>query len=176
MEAVAKEPISGRISMRAVVFFLVVGVLVGYPLYVYIDSVVSGGIHDAGDGYKEVDLKAMSVFPFDQTAGTINEVPQKWRALDGQKIICTGEMWQPYSAGRTVDGFQLVYSISKCCFNGPPQIQHFVQCTVMQGKQVEYLPNLVRVKGVLRVNVTKDPETGKITGVYHMDVESVEQV
>ncbi len=161
------------LNARFIMFLLVVLALVGYPIYIYIDSVVSGGIKDRG-GYKEVDLKAMSLFPFDQINGTLEDIPEKWRALDGQKVIVEGEMWQPFSAGNQVRGFELVYSIAKCCFQGPPQIQHFVQSRVPFGNSVGYYSGPVRVKGTLHVKVIKD-ET-RITGVYHLEVESVEPV
>ncbi len=167
-------PITSRVTPRMVAFVLVMLVLVGYPLYVYVESAVTGGIRDRG-AYKELDLKAMSTFHFDQQAGTIDDVPKRWRDLDGQKVAVVGEMWQPYSAGNRVVAFELVYSIAQCCFNGPPQIQHFVQARVVPGKAVGYHSGPVRVTGTLRVNVTRD-ETGKVNGVYHMDVEDVEGV
>ena len=83
---------ASRITPRMVLFILVVLLLVGYPIYVFVEAAVTGGIRDRGD-YKEVDLKAMSLFHFDQTSGTIDDVPQKWRSLDGQKVVVVGEMW-----------------------------------------------------------------------------------
>ena len=165
---------TSRVTPRMVFFLLVVLALVGYPVYVFVEAAVTGGIRDRGD-YKEVDLKAMSLFHFDQNNGTIDDVPAKWRALDGQKVKVVGEMWQPYSAGNLVVGFELVYSIAACCFSGPPQIQHFVQSRVESGKSVGYHTGPVEVTGTMRVKVTRD-EIGKITGVYHMDVESVRPV
>jgi hypothetical protein len=167
-------PMASRVTPRMIVFLLVVLALVGYPIYVFVEAAVTGGIRDRGD-YKEVDLKAMSLFHFDQNNGTIDDVPAKWRALDGQKVVVVGEMWEPYSAGNLVAGFELVYSIAKCCFSGPPQIQHFVQSRVVPGKTVGYHSGPVEVTGTMRVKVTRD-ELGKITGVYHMDVESVRPV
>jgi|SRR5688572_6386184 hypothetical protein len=171
----APPPLTSRVTPRMVLFVLVVLALVGYPLYVYVESAVTGGIKDIGGGYKEVDLKAMSLFHFDPYTGTEQDVPQRWRELDGQKVVVVGEMWQPYSAGNRVAGFELVYSIAQCCFNGPPQIQHFVQAKVVQGKSVGHYSGPVRVSGTLHVKVTRD-ETGKVNGVYHMDVEDVQPV
>ena len=170
----APPAVASRVTLRMIFFILVVLLLVGYPVYVFLESALTGGIRDRG-GYKEVDLKAMSLFHFDQENGTIDDVPQKWRELDGQKVKVVGEMWDPYSAGNQVVGFQLVYSIAKCCFSGPPQIQHFVQARVVPGKSVGYPSGPVEVMGTLRVKVTRD-ELGKITGVYHLDVESVRAV
>jgi hypothetical protein len=173
MDSTYKPSLSERINIRMIVFFSVLALIIGYPIYIYIDSAVHQGIKDVGGGYKEVDLKAMSVFPFDQVNGTIDDIPIKWRQLDGTKVIANGEMWQAQSAARYVDSFDLVYSISKCCFNGPPQIQHFVHARASKGAELEYIEGLVRVKGTLHVKVTR--EADKVSGVYWMDVDTVEQ-
>ncbi len=80
MDSAVKAPLSERINIRMLVFFGVLAVMVGYPVYIYIDSVMHEGIKDVGGGYKEVDLKAMSVFPFDQVNGTVDDIPIKWRS------------------------------------------------------------------------------------------------
>src|SRR2546423_11366322 len=172
MDVALMDSMSGRINFRMIGFAAVLLLLIRYPIYVYFDSVVSGGIKHSANGYLEVDLKAMSVFPFDQSGGTINDIPKKWRDLNGKKVVLYGEIWSPYSAGSRLAGFQLCYSITKCCFNGPPQVQHFVDCRVVDGASVDVYPNLVRIKGVLRVNVQY--EAGKVKSVYQMDVESVD--
>ena len=68
-----------------------------------VDMQVTGGMKQLGGGYTYVDLKAMSTFTFDQNNGTINDVPAKWRELDGKKVVLHGEMWEPTGAGPTVD-------------------------------------------------------------------------
>jgi hypothetical protein len=168
-------PLLARINLRLIVFTGVVLLLIGFPVYVYVESAVTGGIKDIGNGFKQVDLKAMSNFPFDQANGTRDDIPAKWRQLDGQKVVVYGELWNSLDAsdGR-MHSFELCYSIAKCCFNGPPQVQHFVKATVVPGRNVYYAPNLVKVTGTLHVDVKKDPEAGKVTQVYRMDVEDVE--
>jgi hypothetical protein len=165
-----------RINLRILVFAGVLAVLVGFPLYTYLADAIRGGIRVRADGYTEVNLKAMSTFVFDQYQGTIEDVPERFRALNGKKVILEGEIWAPNAASDHLHGFELVYSIQKCCFSGPPQIQHFIQSKVVNGGKVPYYGGLVRVYGVLRVEVTKDPEAGKINGVYHLDVERLEPV
>lgn len=164
-------PFRERINLRIIVFVLAIGVIVGFPVYLFVDSVVSGGVKDRGD-YKEVDLKAMSDFPFDQTRGTIEDIPGRFRQLDGERILVTGEIWAPNSTSPQLNNFELVYSISQCCFSGPPQIQHFVEATVPQGT-VPYYRGLVKVLGTLHVTVERD-DTGRIARVYRMEVEHVE--
>ena len=172
MDVALKSPMSGRSNFRMLMFFAVLLLPLAGMMYVYFDSVVTGGIKRSANGYLEVDLKAMSVFPFDQVGGTINDIPKKWRELNGKKVVVYGEIWSPYSSGSRLGGFQLCYSITKCCFNGPPQVQHFVDCRVQDGAGMDVYPNLVRVKGVLHVNVRS--EGGKVASVYQMDVESVD--
>jgi hypothetical protein len=82
------------------IFFIAfVALLVGYPVYVMIDMQLSGGVKRLSSGYMDVDLKAMSTFTFDQNNGTIDDIPQKWRDLDGKKVVVHGEMWAADDAG-----------------------------------------------------------------------------
>ena len=161
-----------RINFRIIIFIAVFAGIVGFPVYIYLDSVLSGGIHRRGN-FIEADLKAMSDFPFDQNNGTIDDIPQKWRQLDGKTVQVIGQIWAPDSASPALTHFQLCYSIAKCCFNGPPQIQHFVQARAAKG-YVYYSDGLVRVTGVLHVKVKN--EGGKVTQVYAMDVENAEPI
>jgi hypothetical protein len=172
MDTAVKVPLSERINFRLLTFAIIALVLVGTPIYWYAELVLSGGIRVRGD-VTEVDLKAMSSFPFDQVNGTIDDIDPKWRALDGKKVELVGEMWLSDSAGDQVPKFDLVYSIAKCCFSGPPQIQHFVQAKGRDGKLLPYYQGLVKVTGTLHVNVKKGPE--RIESVYQMDVDSIEQ-
>jgi hypothetical protein len=174
MESAVKIPLPERINIRMIAFIAIIAVVVGYPIYVMIDAQVTGGIKNAGGGYKFVDLKAMSNFELDQNNGALTDIPEKWRALDGQKVILHGEMWGTTTANSEVAGFDLCYSIAKCCFSGPPKVQHFVKSKVQQGKSVGYYDGQVEVKGKLHVNVKND--AGKLTSVYQLDVESVEPV
>ncbi len=172
-DSALKRTVFQRINFRIIAFAAVVLGLVGFPVYLYVDSILSGGVHQRGD-LLEVDLKAMSNFPFDQADGTLNDIPPQWRALDGKRVLLYGEQWVPYSASPEISSFDLVYSITKCCFNGPPQVQHFVHSRTRPGLKVGYFSGLVRIVGVLRVNVTRGE--GKVTGVYELDVESVQPV
>jgi hypothetical protein len=161
-------PLKERINVRMLVFAAIAVVLIGWPVYTF---VTYSGIEKSGDFYN-VDLKAMSNFEMDQSKATINDVPKEWRDLDGKKVALEGEMWDARGAGDQVKQFQLCYSIAKCCFSGPPKVQHFVDSRVPDGKSLEYHENLVRVTGTLHVNVRKDGE--KIASVYQLDVDSIE--
>ncbi len=174
MEATLKPPLSQRINLRLLVFLVIIAGIVGYPVYQFIAATVTGGITDAGGGYKAVDIKAMSLFLFDQNNGTLEDIPAKWRALDGQKVILEGEIWAPSSAGPYLSTYQLCYSITKCCFSGPPQVQHFVDSKPINGAKLSYHSGLVKAKGILHVHVYR--EAGKVQSVYQMDVQSLEPV
>jgi len=168
-----KVPLSQRFNARMLIFGVVMMFPIGYIVYDFLDSVITGGIKDIGGGYKQVDLKAMSNFPLDQVAGTQQDIPKKWRDLDGQHVVLYGEMWQPMSADNdNISGFDLCYSITKCCFNGPPQVQHFVRSRVVPGKSLSYYPNLVKVTGTLHVHLEQD--AGRVSSVYQLDVENIE--
>lgn len=172
MEDAVKIPLSERFNFRILLFAAAIAVIVGYPLYWFADAALSGGIKDRGD-YKEVDLKAMSDFPFDAATGTIEDVPPQFRALDGQRILVRGEMYDPRGAGASVRNFVLVYSISKCCYSGPPKVQHWVQAKAVND-DIRYYRGLVEVVGTLHVDLKR--ENGQVTQVYRMDVESVRPV
>jgi hypothetical protein len=170
---VERKSFTQRINWRIIVFAIAMVLPVGALLYTFLDEVVTGGVHDRG-GYLEVDLKAMSNFEMDQFTATSQDIPEQWRKLDGKRVMMLGEMWEASDAGGKVGKFQLVYSIAKCCFSGPPKAQHFVDCAVVKDKRVGFYQNLVRVVGTIHIGVKHDGE--KIRSVYQVDVESVEPV
>jgi hypothetical protein len=144
--------------------------LFGYPIFLYTDTLITGGITRRGD-LLVVDLKALSSFEMDQDTGTTQDIPLRYRQLDGKRVLLVGQMWDPYVADGKIRIFTLVYSISNCCFNGPPKIQHFIQATVPPGHAVEYSPDFVDVVGTLHVGV--QAAEGHVQSVYRIDVEKV---
>src|SRR4051812_44587902 len=91
-QATAKVPLSERINIRMVFFILIIGTVLGWPVYLVISEQVTGGIHHSGQ-YYETNLKAMGNFTFDEVNGTINDVPEQWRALDGKKLSLVGQIY-----------------------------------------------------------------------------------
>jgi len=168
-------PWTERVNLRALLFIGLVALLVGYPVYQFVLYSVNGGVirgHDDKGDYLEVDLFAMSQIDLNPTDGTNDSINKEWRALDGKRVALTGEMWL---GNRTNGGnsFDLVYSIQKCCFNGPTKVQHFVKCTIPEGKKVDFTSSRVMVIGTLHVGVQRDADSPLITSVYRVDVESV---
>ncbi len=146
--------------------------LFGYPIFEYADIWLTGGITHQGN-LLVVDLKALSSFEMDQDNGTDNDIPQRYRQLDGKKVLLIGQMYDPYAADDgQVRVFTLVYSISNCCFNGPPKVQHFIQATVPPNKNVtDSTGDFVNVIGTLHVGVQSS--AGHIQSVYRIDVDTV---
>ena len=164
-----------RVNARMIVFALVFGLIIGLPIYIYVSSIMTQGISHRADGVTEIDLKFMSTFTLDQTIGRTEDVPQRFRELDGKKVALVGEMWAPNAAGNAVGQFDLVYSIAKCCFSGPPLVQHFVKSTPTQpGTAMPFYSGLVRATGTLHVGVVT--EDGKVTSVYRLTVDSVDPI
>src|SRR5205085_12481001 len=126
-----------------------------------------------GGGYLEVDIKALGNFQFDASIGALSDVPQRWRELDGKRVILTGEIYAPTEASDKIHQFQLVYSIAKCCFGGPPKVQERVFAFVPKDMDVPNLTNqFARVTGRLRLNVQKDG--GQVGSLYTLEVDRVE--
>lgn len=162
-----------RLNPRILILAAVVLVPVGWMAYTFTELSLSGGIETVGD-YKQVDLKSMGNFPFNEATGTLNDVPKLYADLDGKKVLLIGEQYVDYTSASMVDRFQLVYSIQKCCFGGPPKVQERVFARVPAGgkKVPVYGGMLAKVYGTLHVRPIV--ENGRVTSVYDMDIERVE--
>lgn len=167
-----KKPWWRRITWRGLMLVATAVFLFAYPTCVYTWSLITGGITRQGDLLK-VDLQAMSSFEMDQDAGTNDDIPLRYRQLDGKRVVLTGQMYEPYVANGKIHNFTLVYSITNCCFNGPPKVQHFIQAMVLPGRSVEYSGDLVDVIGTLHVGVRSGE--GHVQSVYRIDVEKVKR-
>ena len=166
-----KPTLLQRLNFRMVVFLAVIGAPIGWIVYQYVAAALNGGVHQTAEG-AEVDLKALGNFPFDDHAGTVANIPPKWRALDGKKVILEGFMYAGMSASDEINNFQFVYNIQKCCFGGPPRVQERVFVTVPNGGAVPYYGSLVRCSGTLHVGVHKN-DGGVTDTVFTMDLQKV---
>ena len=175
--AAGKRPLSERVNVRMLVFAGVILFLLGWPVYTFLSETLTHGIHNRGS-YLDVDLKAMGQFDFDRDGGTLKDVPPQYQALDGKRVVLEGEIYDPTEAG-AITSWQLVYSIQKCCFGGPPRVQERVFCTAPAGKTFHGGDGYNKVSGILHVTLkhTKMPDgsVGPVEEVYHLDVDSVEQ-
>jgi len=163
-------PAARGINLRVAVFSVLALALVGTPVFIVLRATLNHGIQSNGQ-VDVVDLKALGYFGIDASYGTIEDVPSYYRALDGHTVVLEGFMFTYESAAKT-SNFQLVYNIAKCCFGGPPLAQERVFCHV-PGGAVELTGAMVRVTGVMHVEIKK--EAGKLSSVYTLDVEKVEE-
>jgi hypothetical protein len=172
-----KPPWFRRINYRVVLLAAIALLFIGGPFFVWARDALTGGIVRHGN-YADVNLKAMSTFDMDQMTGTPDDIPAKFRALEGQRVHMMGEMWDPTDAGDGgISYFQLVYSKTKCCFNGPPLAQHFVDGNVIPGHTVYYYGNgMVSVWGTLHIHFRRDPDSKVIKSIYEVDVDRVDPV
>jgi hypothetical protein len=168
-----KASLIRRLNWRAALLAGIAFFFIGGFFYVWARDALSGGIINHGD-YSEVNLKAMSSFELDQVNGQVTDIPAKFRGLEGRRVALVGEMWAPREAGDGSLGyFQLVYSRTKCCFNGPPLAQHFVDANVKRGVDAEYSDGMVRVWGQLHIRFRRE-KGGVIKSVYAVDVDRVD--
>ena len=167
------RPKRRAINFRLVLLLALLALPFLYFGYVIIDQALTGGVTDRGD-YLEVDLKSLGQFPFDPVQDDTGSIPEKWRKLDGKKVMLTGEMYAGGSAAPQVPAFELVYSIQKCCFGGPPRVQERVFVRAPAGKTVPFFWQPVRVVGTLHVNARK--VEGQVVSVFDMEIERIEPV
>lgn len=161
------------INMRLVVLLALLGLPFIYFGYVIVDQAVTGGVTKRGDVY-EVDLKSLGSFPFDPMHDGDSTIPPRWRELDGKKVALVGEMYAGTTAAPKVNRFELVYSIQKCCFGGPPRVQERVFANAKPGERLPFYWQPVRVVGTLHVGAKK--VDGQVVSVFEMDVEKLEPV
>jgi hypothetical protein len=131
------------------------------------------GITWHGD-YAAVNLKALGNFPFNKDDGVRNDVPQRWRELDGKKVVLEGFMYSPNFA-RDGTEYEFVYNVQNCCINGPPQVQERVYCHCRPGTRIFAQSDYAQVVGILHVRVVRDT-SGAIHSVFDLDVEHQEDL
>jgi len=167
----ATEQQKSVFNPRLIVILLVVLLPAGWFVWTFARLTLSGGIEQAGQ-YKWVNLKEMGNFPFNEVTGSEQDVPARFRQLDGQKVLFDGQMYVERETGDRVREFQLVYSIQNCCFNGPPKVQERV--FAHSASPVPYFyQELAKVYGTLHIRVRR--ENGKVISLFDMDVEKVER-
>jgi hypothetical protein len=166
-----KRPIGERINFRLVTIVAVFSLLVGYPVFALVRQTLNHGIERTASGYK-VDLKSLGNFEFNDQTGSLKDIPQTYRDLDGKEVALEGYMYSD-SASPRVNAFQFVYNVSKCCFGGPPLVQERV-FAIAPGSGLPQIGDEFRIIGKLHVGLEKDKMTGKITSIYTMVVEKAE--
>jgi len=119
--------------------------------------------------YARVDLKALGNFIFYDQTGRTQDIPRRWRDLDGQRVELHGFMLQPLTARPGLQKYQLVYNVPTGFRR--PQVQEHVDVTAPASTPMFSEYDFVRVVGVLHVGVQRD-QSGNVSSVFRMDVES----
>jgi len=71
--------------------------------------------------YNQIDVKVLGNFHLDKKSGTIDDIPESIRRLDGQKLRLRGLMLNP-SSSHPGTAYELVYNTVNS-FGQPAQIQ-----------------------------------------------------
>jgi hypothetical protein len=173
--APAPADLRPRFNVRLWIFIAVISAPFLYIIGSAVYDSITGGITDRGS-YKEVDLKALGNFSFNKVAGRPEDVPERYRQLDGQRVMFRGKMFGPEDAGARGRRFQLVYDVNKCCFSGEPLVQERVFATAKKEIPIYDQNTLAEVVGTLHVRLIRDSVSKEIVSVYDMDVESAKAV
>jgi hypothetical protein len=170
-----KPSLGDRVNVRMIAVVVVFSLLVGWPVHNLIKGELNHGIEKVGDHFV-VDLKALGNFPFDAVTGTLDNVPPRYRQLDGKRVVLEGFMVVRNDASDDVNKFQLVYNVQICCFRGPPQVQERVFCTVPHGGTTRLYPQNeeIRIYGTLHANADRESPGDRLEMLYTLDVERVE--
>lgn len=167
-------PARQGVNYRLVLFIAVVGLPLLGISWLTLQGILNKGVSWHGD-YAEVNLKALGNFPFNESIGTRDDVPARWRELDGKKVELKGFMFSPQSAGDRGNEFQFVYNVQKCCFSGPPLVQERVYCHSRADVPIYSVTDFSRVVGILHVRVVRD-KSGAIHSVFDLDVQHDEDL
>jgi hypothetical protein len=155
-------------------FWVLIGVFWTPFIYLRVCAILG---YDGGGiiwraGYREVDLKALGNFEFDGMRGEIGDVPERFRGLNGQRVMFRGKMFGPEDCEPKLRRFQLVYDIDSSRRRQAPKVQERVFAVANKSVPVFNQDTFVEVVGTLHVRVIRDPQTGQIVSVFDMDVES----
>lgn len=156
---------------------IVVGALalvVGWPVYSFISERVTGGVHDRGS-YKEVDVATLASFKLNMRSGTIDDVPARFRALDGQRVRVRGFVHSIVeSDGVWTKAFLLASRYQSQWGPGSLDAQERVSVFVPDGRKISVEANKYYwVTGTMHVKVLRDERDG-IYRVFAVDLDELE--
>jgi hypothetical protein len=117
--------------------------------------------------YTYADMNILGRFKIDLTNGSIDDVPARFRRLDGRKVRLEGFMLSDNATPR-VAHFDLVYNVGDS-WGHPPPAQARVSVTVPNGTTVPYVDTYLQIFGTLHVRIMR--EGGQIVSVYQLDPE-----
>jgi hypothetical protein len=178
MHAAPNRSLLGRVNFRILLFATVILLMLGWPVWSYVSETWTGGVHDRG-AYKEVNLKALGFFQLDRTSPSINDVPMRYRRLDGQKVLLKGLVLPQLQAGHRISEFTLVFSPVSCCIGaGKPLVQERVFSRAATAENWLPYPHdgYYEVFGTLHVNMKFNEIDGSVMEVYQLDCQKMTPV
>ena len=96
-------------------------------------------------------------------------IPERIKALDGQKVAVTGFMFATLFDKTSVKGFLLMKDQNTCCFGAVPNENDFIDVEMSSSKGVRYIPDVpVTVVGKLSVG-----EKFLVNSIYRMEADNV---
>ena len=116
----------------------------------------------------ELTIKELGNFEYDIDKG--GNIPADVIALNGVHFKTFGFMI-PLDQTEAISEFALVPSLSICCIQGAPQIQHSIIVRCAKGKAVSYYGEELVVEGTLKVEEKKDG--GYIISIFELTPTSI---
>jgi hypothetical protein len=127
-----------------------------------------------------VDLRALGDFELDPESGTLADVPARFRALDGRRVMVWGLVIPTDGANGSLKKLQVVSPRDGWSAHHPPRLQERIFGTVARGapvcRQSPAHDDHLYVYGTLHVNVKRVPGQPSITSLYEMDVDRIDTV
>jgi hypothetical protein len=111
-------------------------------------------------------VRDISAFEFDERAGSVADVPLRFRSLHGQRVELVGNVVPPNPGSDESSNFRLTYFEP----HRRPTVPSFVACRVEA--PVPHAPGEVRVAGMLHVRVVRRDD--RVESVFSLDVDSIE--
>lgn len=115
-----------------------------------------------------LSIKALGNFSYDPAAFT--PIPADVKQLNGSTVQLSGYMIATQQAGEDVSQFELVPSLTSCCYGQPPGVQHTI--VVHCPPNTPYSGGLVTVTGKLTVQAVRDG--GYVVSLFQLQAEKVQ--
>ena len=130
------------------------------------------------DGYEKVGFDRLASFTFtppdadpakpnDPPPSGANQIPEKVKALDLQKVAVTGFMLPVKMEGSLVKEFLLVKDPMMCCYGVMPKLNEWIVVKMTGGGVKPLMDIPITFEGKLHVGEMY--ENGYLTGLYLLD-------
>ncbi len=110
----------------------------------------------------ELDPQVLGNFEYKEKM----ELPKDVAAWNGRRVKITGFI-NPTQQAVGLTNFLLVKDRSSCCFGKRPQINHYIEVTLADGKKMNYTQDPVGVVGTLKIEDRWDGDWQ--LGLYWID-------